>query len=101
MVEGLTLAPLTEALRSRFSIPERVEGLAVTAVAEGSRAARDGYEAGFVILQANNRPVRTVAEFRAAVAARRAAGGDSIFLLVRTSRGNVPVVLELSRAAAE
>ncbi len=99
-VEGLTIAPLTDALRSRFSIPERVEGLAITGVAEGSRAAREGYEAGFVILQANNRPVRTVADFRAAVVARRAAGGEGIFLLVRTSRGNVPVVLELAKAPA-
>ena len=97
-IEGLTVAPLTEALRSRFSIPERVEGLAVTGVADGSRAARDGYEAGFVILQANGRQVRTAADFRAAVVAARTAGRESVFLLVRTPRGNVPVVLELAAA---
>ena len=97
VVEGLTVAPVSEALRSRFSIPERVEGLVITGVAAGSRAARDGYEPGFVIMMANNRPVRTVADLRAAVAARRAAGGESLFLLVRTSNGNVPVVLELSK----
>lgn len=97
-VEGLTVAPLTDALRSRFSIPERIQGLVITGVEESSRAARDGYEAGFVILQANGRQVRTVAEFRAAVTAARAAGREGLFLLVRTSRGNVPVVLELQKA---
>ncbi|WP_428150590.1 Do family serine endopeptidase [Brevundimonas sp.] len=97
-VEGITVTPLTETLRTRFSIPERVEGLVVTAVAEGSRAARDGYEAGFVILQANGRQVRTVADLRAAVAAARTAGREGLFLLVRTSQGNVPVVLQLSKA---
>ena len=99
-IEGLTVTPLTDPLRSRFSIPDRVEGLAITGVAEGSRAGRDGYQAGFVILQANNRPVRTVADLLAAVSAARAAGREGIFLLVRTSDGNVPAVLELSRVAA-
>lgn len=94
-VEGLTLTPLTAALRTRFSIPERVEGVVVTAVAEGARAAREGYQPGFVILQANGRPTRTVADFRAAVEAARTAGREGVFLLVRTPNGNVPVVLEL------
>ena len=56
--------------------------------------------AGFVILQANNRNVRTVADLRAAVAAARTAGREGLLLLVRTSQGNVPVVLELAKAAA-
>lgn len=97
-VEGLTVTPLTPALRSRFSIPERIEGLAVTGVAQGSRAARDGYQAGYVILQANGRQVRSVAELRAAVAAARTAGREGLFLLVRTQSGNAPVVLELQKA---
>ncbi|WGM32127.1 Do family serine endopeptidase [Brevundimonas sp. NIBR11] len=97
VIEGLTVAPLTDGLRSRFSISERVEGLVITGVAEGSRAARDGYEAGFVIVQANLRPVRTVADFRAAVAAAKAAGREGIFLLVRTPAGNRSVVLELAK----
>ena len=97
-VEGLTVTPLTETLRSRYSVPARVEGLVITGVAEGSRAAREGYEAGFVIQQANNRPVRTVAELRAAVTAARTAGREGVLLLIRTSSGNVPVVLQLSRA---
>ncbi|ADL00197.1 protease Do [Brevundimonas subvibrioides ATCC 15264] len=97
VVEGLTLTPLTDALRTRFSIPERIEGLVVTAVASTSQAARDRYQPGFVIQQANGRPVRTVADFRAAVAAARSAGREGLFLLVRTPEGNAPVVLELSK----
>ncbi|MBU1347845.1 MAG: Do family serine endopeptidase [Alphaproteobacteria bacterium] len=99
VVEGMTVAPVTEALRSRFSIPDGVQGLVITAVADGSRAARDRYEPGFVILQANGRPVRTAADLRAAVAAARAAEREGILLLLRAGRnGNVPIVLELSEA---
>jgi serine protease Do len=66
-VEGMTLAPLSEALRSRFSIPETVRGLVITAAVPTSRAGRAGVEPGFVIVQANGRPVSTVAELRAVV----------------------------------
>ena len=96
VVEGMTVAPLTDALRQRYSIADSVRGLVVTAVSETSRAGRAGIPAGTVILQVNGRPVATVAEFRAQVAAARAANRDSILLLFRTPRGNQPFPLELS-----
>ena len=98
VVEGMTVAPITDALRSRFSIDENVRGLVVTAIAETSRAGRAQVPAGAVILQANGRPLSTVAELRAAVTAARAAGRDSILLLFRIPQGNRPFVLELSAA---
>lgn len=97
VVEGLSVAPLTAAIRSRFDLPERVEGLVVNAVAPDSRAAREGFQPGMVIMQANSRPVRTVADLKSAVAAVRSAGRSGILLLVRTPNGNSPVVLPLSR----
>ncbi|MBW8305232.1 MAG: Do family serine endopeptidase [Brevundimonas sp.] len=96
VVEGLSVAPLTAAVRDRFDLPERVEGLVVNAVAPNSRAAREGFQPGLVIMQANSRPVRTVAELRSAVAAVRQAGRSGILLLVRTPSGNQPVVLPLA-----
>ena len=49
-----------------------------------------------MILQANGRPVSTVADLREIVAAARAANRDSILLLFRIPAGNRPFVLELS-----
>lgn len=96
VVEGLTLAPLTASVRSQFDLPARVEGLVINAVAPNSRAARLGVQPGMVIMQANARPVRTVADFRSAVEAVRQAGRTGILLLVRTPAGNSPVVLPLA-----
>ncbi|WP_425988795.1 Do family serine endopeptidase [Brevundimonas sp. TWP2-3-2] len=98
VVEGMTVAPISEALRSRFSIDENVRGLVVTSVAESSRAGRAQVPAGAVILQANGRPVATVAELRAVVTSAREAGRESVLLLFRIPAGNRPFVLELSDA---
>ncbi len=96
VVEGMTVAPLTDALRQRYSIAESVRGLVITAVAETSEAGRAQVPVGTVILQVNGRPVATAADFRSAVTAARAANRDSILVLFRTPQGNRPFVLELS-----
>jgi serine protease Do len=99
VVEGMTLAPVDEALRSRYSIPEGITGLAITAVSETSRAGRLGFQPGFVILQANNRQMRSAADLRGVIAEARTAGREGVLLLVRTPQGNRPVVLALSESA--
>lgn len=95
VVEGMTVAPITEALRSRYSIDEGVRGLVVTGVSETSRAGRAQVPTGAVIMQANGRPVSTVAELREVIAAARTANRDSVLLLFRIPQGNRPFVLEL------
>ena len=95
-IEGMTVAPLTDALRQRYSIDERVRGLVVTAVTATSEAGRIQVPVGTVILQVNGRPVATAAEFRAQVAAARAANREGVLILFRTPQGNRPFVLELS-----
>jgi serine protease Do len=94
-VEGLAVTPLTAPLRERFAVPGSVDGLVVAGVEPGSTAAERGFQAGMVILQADGRPVSTVAAFRAAVDRVRESGRPGILLLIRTPNGNVPVVLEL------
>ncbi|MBX9708272.1 MAG: Do family serine endopeptidase [Caulobacteraceae bacterium] len=96
VVEGMTVAPLTDALRQRYSLGEGVRGLVITAVAATSEAGRAQVPVGTVILQVNSRPVTTVAEFREQVSAARAANRDSVLVLFRTPQGNRPFVLELS-----
>lgn len=98
VVEGLTVTPVTEALRTRYSLPDSLNGLVITATAQGSRAARMGFEPGMVIVLADQRQVRTAADLRAAVARVKELGREGIVLLVRTARGNSPVVLPLATA---
>lgn len=95
-IEGLTVTPLTAALRSRHSIPDNVNGLVITgAGADIPAAARRFLQPGVVIMQADGRPVASVADFRQAVDRVRQSGRPGILLLVRMPQGNVPVVLEL------
>lgn len=95
VVEGLTVVPLTSALRNRFDIPTGVEGLVVTAVNPQSRAARLRFQPGMVILQANGRNVGSISDLKSAVEAVKNAGRPGVLLLVRTPQGNSPVVLPL------
>ncbi len=93
-VAGLTVAPLTAAARSRYEIPQGVDGLVVTAPGRGTAR---GFQPGFVIMRAGNRAVGSVADLQAEVEAARR-GNRGVFLLVWTPQGNLPVVLELPKS---
>lgn len=90
-VGGLTVAPISPALRQRYEIPANVNGVVITQSGSGDNRA---YQPGFVIMRAGQRAVTSVADFQAAVQAARAAG-TGVFILVWTPQGNVPTVLEL------
>jgi serine protease Do len=96
VVEGMSLQSLTPALRDRYSLPDNVEGVLVTNVQQGSEAAQLGIQPGFVIIRADNRQVRTPADFSAAVQGVRSSNRPGVYLLVRTPNGNQTAVLELS-----
>lgn len=88
-VEGLNLTPLTPALRQRLGAPASVEGLAIMGVETGVDA-RLGQ--GVVIQQVQNTPVRTVDDFRDAVASVKASGRSGAYLLIWVrGQGNVPM----------
>ena len=97
-VEGMTATGITPALRQRYSIPDGVNGVVVTAVEPRSKAGQMQMPAGTVIMRANNRVVSSAADLKAAVDAARSAGRPGVLLLVRTSSGNTSVVLELSKS---
>ncbi|MBX9801165.1 MAG: trypsin-like peptidase domain-containing protein [Caulobacteraceae bacterium] len=92
VVAGLTVAPITPALRQRYEIPAGVEGVVVTQAGRGNA---QGFQPGYVIMQARTRSITSIADLEAAVQAARSGGGDSLFLLVWTPRGNVPLAYEL------
>ena len=97
-VEGLTVAPISAALRSRYDLAETVRGVVVTAVEARSEAGRLRFQPGMVIVQANGRNVSTVRELRDAVEAARSANRPGVLLLVRTSAGNAPIVLPFAKS---
>lgn len=86
-VEGLSVVPLTPALRSRHDLPDNVSGVLITNVARSTPAARLGLQAGLVITRANTRNVTSAADLRAVVAAAKQAGRPSVLLFIRTPQG--------------
>jgi serine protease Do len=95
VVAGLTLAPMSPALRQQYDIPAEVDGVVVTGVAAGGDRR---FQPGLVIMQAGRTTVTSVADVQAAVAAARAADRNTVFLMVRTPSGNSPVAMELPKA---
>jgi len=82
---GLTVSNLTDELARRHGFEADAEGVIVTAVDPGSDAAEKGLGPGLMITRVQGRAVKTVEEFRRAVAAAGEAGG--VRLLVVSGRG--------------
>ncbi|CAN5220515.1 Do family serine endopeptidase [soil metagenome] len=98
VVEGLTVVPLNATLKSRYSLPDDATGLVVTQVAPRSKAAELGVPIGTLILRANQRPIATVDELKAAVDAARSAGRPGVLVQFRTADGQTVLrVLELPK----
>ena len=93
-VGGLTVAPMSPALRQRYDIPANVNGVVITQQGRGDNRA---YQPGFVIMRTGRGAVNSVADLQAAVEAAQRAG-TGVFLLVWTPQGNAPTVLELPKS---
>jgi Do/DeqQ family serine protease len=65
---GLTLQPLSPEMASRYGLDADDQGLLVTRVDPASNAASEGIRQGDLIQEVNRQPVRTFAEFNAAIA---------------------------------
>ena len=86
-VLDMTVSAVPAALRERYGLTGDASGVVVTAVEARSPAARAGAMEGFLIQRVNYTQVDTVAAFRAAVEAARAAGRPSVLLSVRAPTG--------------
>lgn len=85
---GITLTPLTPAVRSELKIAPSVSGVVIAAVNPNSDAASNGLQRGDVILSINQMPTATPAAAAAAVAEARKAGRDTVLMFVQ--RGTTP-----------
>ncbi|WP_395652213.1 trypsin-like peptidase domain-containing protein [Brevundimonas sp.] len=86
-VLGMTVGPISSALRERYGLSAGEGGVLITAVEARSPASREGAVAGILIERVNYVRVNSVAEFKAAVEAARAAGRPSVLLAVRAPTG--------------
>jgi serine protease Do len=82
---GFELTELDEQLRRQFEVPGGVDGVMITGVAEGTPAAREGLEAGEVIVEVDQEPVDTPEQVVDRIEGAREQGRGSVLLLV--SRG--------------
>lgn len=78
---GMTVADLSPELARRFQLERDQKGVVVTDVEPGSPADLGGLRPGDVIEEVNRRPVSSVKEFTAAVAAAK--DRETLLLLVR------------------
>lgn len=80
---GLTLTPLTDAIREELGADANMAGLAVTDIDETSEAFEKGLRVGDIITEAGQQKVATIANLEERVEAAKDAGRKSLLLLVR------------------
>jgi serine protease Do len=81
---GLSVAPVTPELASRYGLPKNAKGVVIQEVNPDSRAADAGLQAGDLIQQVNRQPVENVEDLRTAV--RRSAARPVLMLVSREGR---------------
>ncbi len=84
---GITLTPLTPAVRAELKLDANVAGVVIAAVSPDSDAATEGLQRGDVILSINQVPTPTPAAAAAVVAEAKKAGRDTVLMFVQRGTG--------------
>jgi Do/DeqQ family serine protease len=87
---GVSVAPLTPELASRYSLPRDTRGVVVQDVDPNGRAADAGIQVGDVIEEVNRQPVQSVDDLRAAL--RRNPNRPALLLVNRQGNGRFVTV---------
>ncbi|WP_208348266.1 Do family serine endopeptidase [Pseudaestuariivita rosea] len=80
---GLTLSPITQALREELQLQAGIEGLVITDVDGASEAYEKGLRAGDVITEAGQQAVASIADLETQIEEAKEAGRKSLLLLIR------------------
>jgi serine protease Do len=91
---GLTLAPLDDDMRDRLGLDASTEGLMIMNVDQASEAFTKGLREGDLITEAGQQKVVRLQDLEDMIAEAKAAGRESILLLIR--RGGDPRFVALS-----
>ncbi len=86
---GLSIAPLTDELRSRYAIGNKIKGVVITEVDPKSPAAEKNIKAGDVIVEVTRSEVSSPDQVRRQVDAVRKAGRKSVLLLIDDGKGEL------------
>ncbi len=84
---GLTVANIDDAARTTYKLPANAQGVVVTAVVAGSRAADQGFLPGDTILRVQKTEVATVDDLWSTVAAWRSGRHTKMLMLLRSPEG--------------
>jgi serine protease Do len=80
---GITMAPITDDLRTKFNLAADQKGVVITEVQPQSLADQRGLKAGDVVIQVANKPIETPEDLRQAVAAARQANQRALLVLAK------------------
>ena len=89
---GLTIAPLTDALRTKFRISGKIEGVIVTGVAPDSPAAKKNIKTGDVIVEVTQEEVRQPQDVVSRLRAVKRSGRSRVLLLLSDAKGELRFV---------
>ncbi|WP_455480347.1 Do family serine endopeptidase [Bartonella sp. B12(2025)] len=89
---GMTLSELTEDLRHRYSITDKLRGLVVTSVAQNSAADKKRIRIGEVIVDINQSSVTTIDEAKKRIHKLREAGRKNALFIVARPDGEIRLV---------
>jgi serine protease Do len=89
---GLNLANLTDELRKKYKIKDKVKGVLITAVDDNSAAAQKRLTAGAVIVELQQEPVTNAADLQARIEKLKKEGKKAVVLLVANGDGDTTFV---------
>ncbi len=101
---GLSIAPLTDALRSKYGIADSVEGVIITDVEPDSPAAQKNVKPGDVIIEVTQEEVRQPQDVVTRLQAVKRSGRGRVLLLLSDAKGELRFVAvpdELTRLARD
>ena len=85
---GLDLANLTDELRKKHKIKDKVKGVLITGVDTNSAAAEKHLQPGMVIAEVQQQPVGSAAELQQRIEKLKKDGKKAVVLLVVTPDGD-------------
>lgn len=94
---GLGLAAATQDLRRMYNLDDNVAGVIVTKVNPDSDAADKGVQPGDVVVSIGNEEVRTPGDVKSRIARAKAAGRNSVLVLLATQSGERFVALDIGK----
>ena len=78
---GMTASTMTDELRERYKVDEKVKGAVITEVAKEGAAVDKGLEVGDVIMEAGGKPVEVAGDISKAIEEAEKGGKSSVLLL--------------------